>query len=55
MNNNQNKPYESPEITLIKLDLEISLQVASDVNPMEEPVWTSKAQDHFTNDPYQST
>jgi len=53
MNNKQIKPYESPEIALVLLDHEISLQLASDPDPMGEPDWTSKAQDNFTSDPYQ--
>ncbi|MCE1156618.1 MAG: hypothetical protein LWW91_10940 [Bacteroidales bacterium] len=55
MNEYRNNRYERPEITQVQLDLEISLQLASDVNPMEEPDWTSKAPENFTNDPYQLT
>lgn len=47
--------YIDPEIELIRLDNEISLQLASteDADPMGEPGWTSKAADSFTNDPMQ--
>ena len=46
--------YIYPEIELIRLDNDISLQLASeDTDPMGEPGWTSKAADYFTNDPMQ--
>ena len=45
--------YITPEIELIRLDNEISLQLASDVDPMGEPDWSSKADDSFLNDPMQ--
>mgnify|MGYP000889168609 FL=1 len=43
--------YITPDIELIRLDNEISLQLASDANPAEEPNW-SKAPAHTTDDPY---
>ncbi len=36
--------YSNPEIELIKLDNEISLQLASSFDPMTEPDWTAPAQ-----------
>lgn len=49
--NKERRTYSVPQIELIRLDNEISLQLASeDTNPPEEP-WT-KAPDHPTNDPY---
>lgn len=48
------KEYKSPEIELIKLDNEISLQLASDADPMGEPDWVvSATKDYFSNDPMQ--
>ena len=44
------KTYFPPQIELIRLDNEISLQLASDAAPAEEPEWT-KASQH-SNDPY---
>ena len=44
------KTYFPPQIELIRLDNEISLQLASDTTPAEEPEWT-KANQH-SNDPY---
>ena len=45
--------YYSPEIELIQLDNAISLQLASDPNPMGEPDdWVkSPNKDYFTTDP----
>lgn len=45
--------YYSPEIELIRLDNDISLQLASDPNPMGEPDdWeVSATKDYFSNDP----
>lgn len=45
------KTYNPPMITRINLDNEISLAMASDVNPFGEPEW-SKAKDTPTNDPF---
>jgi hypothetical protein len=47
--------YLKPEIELIKLDNEISLQMSSteDLDPMGEPNW-SKASEYFNNDPYKN-
>jgi hypothetical protein len=47
--------YLKPEIELIKLDNEISLQLSSteDLDPMGEPNW-SKASEYFNNDPYKN-
>ena len=48
------KTYFPPQIELIRLDNEISLQLASDDKPMGEPGgddW-AKASQHATNDPY---
>jgi hypothetical protein len=45
--------YYSPEIELIRLDNDISLQLASDADPMGEPIdWeVSATKDYFSNDP----
>jgi len=45
------REYITPDIELIRLDNEISLQLTSDVNPAEEPNW-SKASAHPTDNPY---
>lgn len=45
------KTYFPPQIELIRLDNEISLQLASDTTPPEEPGWT-KANHQNSNDPY---
>jgi hypothetical protein len=46
--------YNSPEIELIRLDNDISLQLASDADPMGEPDWVvSASKDNFTTDPMQ--
>ena len=46
--------YYSPEIELIQLDNDISLQLASDADPMGEPDWEMSAtKDYFSNDPMQ--
>ena len=49
--NKERRTYSVPQIELIRLDNEISLQLASDTNPAEEPNW-SKASAHSTDDPY---
>ncbi|MBP1664292.1 MAG: hypothetical protein H6Q19_1432 [Bacteroidetes bacterium] len=49
--NKERRTYRVPLIELIRLDNEISLQLASDTNPAEEPNW-SKASTHPTDDPY---
>lgn len=44
--------YFSPEIELIRLDNDISLQLASDAEPLGEPDWEASAtKDYFSNDP----
>lgn len=50
----EKKTWISPQIKMIVLDNEISLQLASDTEPMGEPNWT-KANQHATNDPYKMT
>ena len=47
----EKKTYFPPQIELIRLDNEISLQLASDTTPAEEPEWT-KANHQNSNDPY---
>jgi hypothetical protein len=51
------RKYFKPEIELIRLDSEISLQLESDVNPDGEPTgpgWSaSNQQDYFSNNPLQ--
>ncbi len=43
--------YQSPLIEMILLDKDISLQLNSDINPMEEPEnWNTNAQDPFSED-----
>ena len=49
--NTEKKFYNPPHIELIRLDNEISLQLASDTTPPEEPGWT-KAEQQMSNDPY---
>jgi len=51
--NTKKKMYCSPKIERIKLDNEISLDLASDVNPDTEPNW-SKAPEYFDNDPFKT-
>lgn len=46
------KKYTSPDITVIELDNEISLQLASDATPSGEPDDWSKAPAHPTDNPY---
>lgn len=48
-----NHPYSSPEIERIQLDSTISLQMASDADPMEEPDWASRINETHTSDPMQ--
>ena len=48
------KTYSAPQIEMIRLDNEISLQLASDDKPIGEPggdEW-SKANSPINNDPY---
>ncbi|MDD3489388.1 MAG: hypothetical protein PHR62_05825 [Paludibacter sp.] len=51
-NNTERKKYETPEITVVKLDTEISLQMASDPNPLEEPDNWSHNQNSIAPDPW---
>ena len=49
------KTYFPPQIELIRLDNEISLQLASDTTPPVEPGggdWDAKANSQINNDPY---
>ena len=48
----EKKTYSPPQIEIIKLDNEISLQLASDDKPMGEPEWDAKANQPMSNDPY---
>ena len=48
----EKKTYSPPQIEIIKLDNEISLQLASDDKPMGEPEWGAKANQPMSNDPY---
>lgn len=45
--NIEQKEYQTPQISRIDLDREISLQLASDTNPFGEPEWAS-------HEPYQT-
>jgi hypothetical protein len=45
--------YTHPEMELIQLDNDISLQLASDADPMGEPTWSNNSIDYFPNDPLQ--
>ena len=45
------RTYFPPQIELIRLDNEISLQLASDTTPPEEPGWT-KTENQQNDDPY---
>lgn len=47
-NHKQSKEYQSPQISRIELDREISLQLASDNSPMGEPEWA--AYDNYQTD-----
>ncbi len=47
----EKKIWILPLIKMIELDNEITLQLASDREPMGEPNWI-KANQHSTNDPY---
>jgi hypothetical protein len=48
------RKYFKPEIELIRLDREISLQLASDANPEGEPDWSAvNHTTHFNNNPMQ--
>ena len=47
----EKKFYSPPHIELIRLDNEISLQLASDADPMGEPT-CGKANQPMSNDPY---
>ena len=48
----EKKFYSPPNIELIRLDNEISLQLASDTTPPVEPDWGAKANQQMSNDPY---
>lgn len=48
----EKKTYSPPQIEMIKLDNEISLQLASDDKPMGEPDDWGKANQPMNNDPY---
>ena len=48
----EKKTYFPPQIELIRLDNEISLQLASDATPAEEPTDWTKANQQMNNDPY---
>lgn len=50
------KEYLKPEIELIKLDNDISLQLSSneDSDPSNEPDWISKGAEHFGSNPYKT-
>lgn len=37
------QPYKTPEISIVMLDCEISLQLYSDPNPLGDPEWTSQS------------
>ena len=50
--NTERKKYEAPEIQVVKLDTEISLQMASDPNPLEEPDNWSHNSNHIAPDPW---
>lgn len=45
--------YIYPEIELISMDNDISLQLASDPEPQGEPNWSNNSTDYFTSDPMQ--
>lgn len=51
-NNAERKNYEAPEIQVVKLDTEISLQMASDPNPLEEPEDWSYNPNSIASDPW---
>ena len=40
-NHKEQREYQSPQISRIELDREISLQLASDNSPMGEPEWAA--------------
>lgn len=48
----ERKKYEAPEIMVVKLDTAISLEMASDPNPLEEPDDWSHNQNHIAPDPW---
>lgn len=48
------KTYSPPQFERIQLDNEISLVLESN-NPEGDPTWTSKAPEHFNNDPFKTT
>lgn len=50
--NTERKKYEAPEIQVVKLDTEISLQMASDPNPLEEPEDWSYNPNSIASDPW---
>lgn len=37
----EQKEYQTPQVSRIELDREISLQLASDTSPMGEPEWAA--------------
>ena len=37
------QPYKTPEISIVMLDCEISLQLNSDPNPLGDPEWTTQS------------
>lgn len=45
--------YIQPEIDSVELDTTISLQLASDVDPMSEPEDWTQVKGNFDNDPLQ--
>jgi len=48
------KKYNSPEIITVDLDVEISLILTSDPNPMYEPTdWATTSPDNFNEDPFE--
>jgi hypothetical protein len=53
--NTKRRFYISPNITCIKLDNEISLQLQSDANPEGDPNgWSSNELPNFNNDPFKT-
>lgn len=45
--------YIQPEIDSVELDTTISLQMASDADPMSEPEDWAQVKENFNNDPHQ--
>ncbi len=50
----ERKKYEAPEIMVVKLDTAISLEMASDPYPLEEPDNWSHNSNHIAPDPWRS-